>query len=131
MDETPERELSVQGDDGLDSVWKALADPTRRGILDLLRDGAKTTGELVDAFPEMTRFGVMKHLGVLEEARLVISAKQGRVKWNHLNPVPLRQIYERWVSKYEDQWASTLTRLKRLAETDEHKRSKRHGYQDD
>lgn len=121
MDETPEQELSVQGDDGLDSVWKALADPTRRGILDLLRDGPKTTGELVDAYPGMTRFGVMKHLSVLEEARLVISAKQGRVKWNHLNPVPLRQVYERWVSKYEDQWASALTRLKRLAETDEHK----------
>ena len=121
MDEAASKAVIEHHDDGLDDVWKALSDPTRRRILDLLRDGPRTTGDLVGAFPEMTRFGVMKHLGVLEDARLVISAKQGRVKWNHLNPMPLRQIYERWVSKYEDQWASSLSRLKRLAEADEHK----------
>jgi DNA-binding transcriptional ArsR family regulator len=121
MDETASTSRGVDHELEMDGVWKALSDPTRRGILDLLRDGPRTTGDLVEAFPEMTRFGVMKHLGVLEEARLVLSAKQGRVKWNHLNPMPLRQIYERWVSKYEDQWAGSLTRLKRLAETDEHK----------
>ena len=105
----------------LDGVWKALADPTRRAIMDLLRDGRKTTGELVSAFPEMTRFGVMKHIRVLEEAQLITHRKEGRTRWNYLNAVPLRQIYERWVSKYEDQWAGALSNLKQLTETDAHR----------
>ncbi len=96
-----------------DLVWKALGDPTRRALLDELRNGRKTTSELVASVPGMTRFGVMKHLGVLEDAGLVISRKEGRQRWNHLNAVPLRGIYERWVSKYEDQWAGSLANLKR------------------
>jgi DNA-binding transcriptional ArsR family regulator/uncharacterized protein YndB with AHSA1/START domain len=100
----------------LDMVWRALADPTRRDLLDLLRTGPKTTGQLVEAVPSMSRFGVMKHLGVLEEAGLLIATKEGRQRFNHLNAVPLRQVYERWVSKYEDTWAGSLLSLKRLAE---------------
>jgi DNA-binding transcriptional ArsR family regulator len=100
----------------MDKVFKALGDPTRRAILDLLRDGPKTTMQIVEEFPEMTRFGVMKHLGLLEEAGLAVSRKEGRTRWNHLNAVPLRMIYERWVSKYEDQWAGSLVRLKNKVE---------------
>ncbi len=104
-------------DERLDNVWKALSDPTRREILDLLRTGPKTTGELASGFPDLTRFAVMKHLGVLEDASLVIARKEGRQRWNHLNAVPLRRIYERWVSKYEDQWAGPLVNLKRSIES--------------
>jgi len=103
----------------LDSVWRALADPTRRAMLDALRDGPKTTGQLAEQFGSMTRFGVMKHLGVLEAAGLVIVRREGRERWNSLNAVPLRQIYERWVSTYEDQWAGSLLRLKKTIERKE------------
>lgn len=102
--------------DHMDRVFKALADPTRRALMDLLRDGPKTTTQLVEGFPGMTRFGVMKHLGLLEEADLIVTRKEGRTRWNHLNAVPLRMIYERWVSKYEDQWAGPLVRLKNTLE---------------
>jgi DNA-binding transcriptional ArsR family regulator len=96
-----------------DGVWRALADPTRRGLLDRLRDGAKTTGTLASAFPGLSRFGVMKHLGVLEGVGLVVVERRGRERWNHLNPVPLRRVYERWVSSYEDNLAGSLIRLER------------------
>jgi DNA-binding transcriptional ArsR family regulator/uncharacterized protein YndB with AHSA1/START domain len=98
------------------AVWKALADPTRRAILDLLRDRARTTGELSDAFPSMTRFAVMKHLGVLEQAGLVVVRRRGRERWNHLNGVPLRAAYERWMRTYADRWATSLLRLRDSAE---------------
>lgn len=111
------------GADQMDRVFKALADPTRRALLDALRTGPKTTGELVASVGGMTRYGVMKHLGVLEESGLVTTRKEGRKKWNHLNAVPLRMIYERWVSKYEDQWAGSLIRLKQHAEA-QHKENK-------
>lgn len=100
----------------LDQVWRALADATRRDLLDLLRTGPKTTGQLVEAVPALSRFGVMKHLKVLEEAGLLTVSRQGRQRYNHLNAVPLRQVYERWVSKYEDTWAGSLLSLKKLAE---------------
>lgn len=108
--------------DAMDAVWKALADPTRRALLDAVKGGPRTTGQLVEAIrgddPEsgMTRFGVMKHLGVLEAAGLMVSRKEGRQKWHHLNAVPLRMIYERWVSTYEDKWAGSLVRLKQRIE---------------
>src|SRR5438128_1609933 len=88
---------SVEDDD---RVFKALADPTRRLLLDRLfeRDG-RTLTEL-EAHVEMTRFGVMKHLRVLEEAGLVVSRKVGREKLHHLNPVPIRLIHDRWIDKY-------------------------------
>ena len=98
--------------DDLDNIWKALSDPTRRTILDLLRKGPKTTTELVDAFPDMTRFAVMKHLDVLRDADLVLTRSEGRRRVNSLNAVPIRQIYERWVSPFAEVWSSTLLRLK-------------------
>lgn len=103
-------------DDDLDIVFKALADPTRRRLLDALRDGRQSTGDLVKLFPELTRFGVMKHLGVLEEAGLLLVAREGRVRWNTLNPMPIRLIYERWIGKYAEFWSGELAALKRSAE---------------
>lgn len=103
----------------LDQVWRALADPTRRALLDLLRAGPKTTGQLASEFPSLTRFAVMKHLSSLEECSLITVSRKGRERFNHLNAVPLRQIYERWVSRYEDQWAGSLVNLKRTLERKE------------
>jgi DNA-binding transcriptional ArsR family regulator len=95
-----------------DAVFKALADPSRRLLLDLLyeRDG-RTLTEL-DAELEMTRFGVMKHLKVLEEAGLVVARKQGREKLHFLNPVPIRQVHDRWIDKYREHRVSALLDLK-------------------
>ena len=95
-----------------DRVFKALADPTRRDLLDALhaQDGQTLTA-LEERVP-MTRFGVMKHLKVLEEAGLVVSRKRGREKLHFLNPVPIRLIHDRWVSKYAEPWAAALTELK-------------------
>src|ERR1700687_413826 len=95
----------------LDAVWKALSDPTRRAILDLLRQGPRTTTEIVDAFPHLTRVGVMNHIDVLREAGLINTREEGRQRVNSLNAVPIRQIYERWVSRYEEFWADKLLRL--------------------
>jgi DNA-binding transcriptional ArsR family regulator len=96
----------------MDDVFKALADPTRRGLLDALfeRDG-QTLGELESRF-EMSRFGVMKHLKLLEEAGLVVTKRRGREKLHFLNPVPIRLVHDRWVSKYAEPWAAGLSELK-------------------
>ena len=96
----------------LDPVWKALADPTRRAILDLLHQGPRKTTEIVEAFPHMTRFGVMKHMDELRNAGLILTREEGRQRVNSLNAVPIRQIYERWVSRYQEFWADSLLRLK-------------------
>ena len=96
----------------LDQVWKALSDPTRRSILDVLRNGPKTTTAIVESFPEMTRHAVMKHLDVLRDAGLVITREDGRRRINSLNVVPIRQIYERWMGPFSELWSSTLLRLK-------------------
>jgi DNA-binding transcriptional ArsR family regulator len=98
--------------DDLDHIWKALSDPTRRAILDILRRGPETTTAIVEKFPDMTRFAVMKHLDVLREADLVITQVDGRRRINSLNAVPIRRIYERWVSPFAELWSSTLLRLK-------------------
>jgi DNA-binding transcriptional ArsR family regulator len=103
-------------DDDLDGVWKALSDNTRRSILDLLRQGVRTTTEIVEAFPHLTRFGVMKHIDVLREAGLVHTREVGRQRINSLNVVPIRQIYERWVGRFEELWSSHLLRVKEDAE---------------
>jgi DNA-binding transcriptional ArsR family regulator len=95
----------------LDAVWKALADPTRRAILDLLRESPRTTTAIVETFPHLTRFGVMKHLDVLREADLVNTREEGRQRINSLNAVPIRQIYERWVSRYSEFWTDRLLRI--------------------
>src|SRR5215212_9876688 len=95
-----------------DLVFKALADPTRRHLLDRLyaRDG-RTLTELESEL-EMTRFGVAKHLKVLEEAGLVVSRRSGREKLHHLNPVPIRLIHDRWIDKYTERRVSALADLK-------------------
>ena len=96
----------------MDAVFKALADPTRRGLLDdLFKQGGQTLSALEARLP-MTRFGVMKHLRVLEEAGLVTTQRRGREKLHFLNPVPIRLVHDRWVSKYAEPWAATLSRLK-------------------
>lgn len=107
-------------DDALEPVFRALADPTRRAILDRLRAGRATTSDLAEAFPRLTRFAVMKHLTVLEEAGLVLSVREGRSRWNALNPIPLRRLYERWVTRFADLWAGPLLALERLAEQGPH-----------
>ncbi|MDQ1388641.1 MAG: hypothetical protein QOF94_1391 [Acidobacteriaceae bacterium] len=104
--------------DELDPVWKALSDATRRAILDFLRDGPRTTTEIVESFPHMTRFGVMKHLDVLREAQLVQTREAGRQRLNSLNVLPIRQIYERWVGPFQELWSSVLLGIKDSAEKD-------------
>ena len=97
-------------------IWRALASPWRRQLLDRLRTAPATTGELAAALPELTRFAVMQHLGVLVEAGLVIPERRGRDRINHLNPIPLREWYERWVRPMADAGAEELLALKRTAE---------------
>ena len=104
---------------GVDAVFRALADPTRRSLLDqLFREDGQTLSALEERF-SMTRIGVMKHLRQLEEAGLVITKRRGREKLHFLNPVPIRLVYERWVSKYAEPWVSGLTGLKRELEEEE------------
>ena len=110
------REIAASIEDNLDPVWKALSDSTRRAILDYLRDRPRTTTEIVESFPYLTRFGVMKHLDVLRQARLVHTRAAGRQRVNSLNVVPIRQIYERWVGPFQELWSSDLLRIKDLAE---------------
>src|SRR5256886_11763383 len=97
----------------MDAVFKALADPTRRSLLDELfkQDGQTLSGGELRL--PMTRFGVMKHLRVLEEANLVTTRRRGREKLHFLNPVPIRLVHDRWVSKYAEPWAAALSGLKR------------------
>jgi len=100
----------------MDAVFRALADPTRRSLLDeLFREDGQTLGALEEGLP-MTRFGVMKHLKVLEQAGLVTTKRRGREKLHFLNPVPIRLIHDRWVSKYAEPWAATLSGIKRELE---------------
>jgi uncharacterized protein YndB with AHSA1/START domain len=100
----------------VDDVFKALADPTRRSLLDELfaRDG-QTLRELESRF-DMTRFGVMKHLKLLEEAGLVVTRRHGRQKLHFLNPVPIRLVHDRWVSKYAEPWVAGLSDIKQRLE---------------
>ena len=102
----------------MDAVFRALSDPTRRSLLDeLFREDGQTLSALEQRLP-MTRFGVMKHLRVLEEAGLVVSRRRGREKLHFLNPVPIRLVHDRWVSKYAEPWAATLSELKTTIEED-------------
>ena len=104
--------------DDHDHVWKALADPTRRQILDLLRDGPQQTTYIVERFPHLSRFGVMKHLDGLREAGLVNTRSEGRLRINSLNAAPLRDIMERWIGKYEAYWSNTLLRVRDAAKSE-------------
>ena len=109
-----DRERDQEG--GLDGVWKALSDPTRRAILDNLRDRPRTTTAIVEMFPHLSRFGVMKHLEVLRQAQLVNTREDGRQRVNSLNVVPIRQIYERWVGPFQELWSGELLGIKQIAE---------------
>lgn len=105
-DETPQADL----------VWRALGSPIRRRILDILRGGKRTTTELAGWMPELSRYAVMQHLGVLVEADLVIVHREGRVRWNSLNVVPLQRTFERWITPYQAMWAGKMLDLKRRVE---------------
>ena len=100
----------------MDEVFKALADPTRRSLLDELFEQDGQSLSALEARLPMTRFGVMKHLRVLEEAGLVVTRRRGREKLHFLNPVPIRLVHDRWVSKYAEPWAAALTGLKQELE---------------
>lgn len=97
----------------MDPVWRALSNPVRREILDRLFEGPMTTGDLAEGFQDLSRFAVMQHLKVLEEADLVVPVREGRKRFNYLNPVPIQQVYDRWVSRYMQPWTDALTSLKR------------------
>jgi DNA-binding transcriptional ArsR family regulator len=103
---------------GDDAVWRALAHPLRRAVLDVLRDGPRTTGELVAALGPhaRSRHVVVQHLAVLRTADLVRVEPRGRRRVNHLNPVPIQRIHERWVSRYEANWLAALVGLKATVE---------------
>ncbi len=100
----------------MDDVFKALADPTRRSLLDeLFKNDGQTLTQLEERLP-MTRFGVMKHLKLLEEAHLVVTRRRGREKLHFLNVIPIRLLHDRWINKYTEPWASSLTNLKHTLE---------------
>jgi DNA-binding transcriptional ArsR family regulator len=107
-----------------DPVWRALAHPLRRRILDVLREQPHTTGGIVEATGE-DRHVVMQHLRVLREADLVITEVAGRRRINHLNPVPIGRIHDRWVSRYEENWVAALVGLRDAVERKEERRRER------
>jgi DNA-binding transcriptional ArsR family regulator len=101
----------------VDEVFKALADDGRRALLDALRvEDGQTLTQLCDVLPDMTRFGVMKHLRILEDAHLVVTERDGRSKLHHLNPVPIREIHDRWISRYAEPHVIAMLQLRDRAE---------------
>jgi DNA-binding transcriptional ArsR family regulator/uncharacterized protein YndB with AHSA1/START domain len=100
-----------------ESVWRALASPHRRKLLDLLKEGPRTTGQLSKEMPDLSRFAVMQHLGVLEEAGMIVVERRGRTRRNYLNPIPIRQLYERWMRSHSSTAAEAALHLKRYAES--------------
>ncbi len=103
--------------DDLSPIFKALSDSTRRQILDFLKGKSRLTGEIVDQFPGLTRFGVMKHVDVPREAGLIVTRHEGRHRINSLGAVSIRLIYERWLHLFSDYWATALLSVKQSAET--------------
>ena len=102
--------MSTESDD--EKVFKALANHRRRGLLDCLKAGPKTTGALCGQFPDMDRCTVMQHLAALEDAELIIVKRDGRERWNHLNAMPIKRIHDRWISEYASHAMNLLDRLK-------------------
>jgi DNA-binding transcriptional ArsR family regulator len=96
-----------------DLVFKALAHPRRRQLLDLMKDAPRTTSMLCEAFTDMDRCTVMQHLKVLEDAGLVVARREGRERWNHLDALPIKAIHDRWISGYATHAVSVIDRLKR------------------
>lgn len=114
------RDIERRGEqDELDAVWRALSNATRRRMLDLMMDGPLTTGGMAEEFPDLSRFAVMQHLKVLEEAQLLTVIRDGRVRHNYINPVPIQHIYDRWVSRYMQPWTEALTSLRHELEARE------------
>ena len=103
-----------------DLVFKALAGSDRRRILDLLRDAPMTTGDICQQLNWLNRCTVMQHLGVLENARLIITRKEGRKRWNHLDVSPIQRLHERWIQSYATPSAQMLTRFKKDLEATRH-----------
>ncbi|MGO9931588.1 MAG: ArsR/SmtB family transcription factor [Steroidobacteraceae bacterium] len=99
-----------------DLLFKGLADSRRRRILDLLKSGPRTTGELCKRFKGLDRCTVMQHIGVLERAGLIIVRREGRERWNYLNVTPFKEIYDRWISSYAGEAVELLSRLKQNLE---------------
>ena len=102
---------NMSSDADNDAIFKALASPTRRALLDALRDRPQTTGDLCARVPALDRCTVMQHLKVLEDADLVVATRKGRERWNHLNAVPIKRIHDRWIGAYAAQAADMLDRL--------------------
>jgi DNA-binding transcriptional ArsR family regulator len=105
--------------DDLAATWRALAHPLRRQVLDWLRAGPHTTGELAARCPGHSRFAVMQHLRVLERGGLVVAVRRGRRRLNYLNPVPIQQIHDRWVTRYQQSWTEALVALKAAVEDED------------
>lgn len=103
-------------DDKYDLIFKALGDSRRREVLDLLKNRGRTTGELCDHFHHLDRCTVMQHLRVLEKADLVIVKREGRLRWNYINPLPIKELHDRWIGSYADGAVDLLTRMKREIE---------------
>ena len=103
-------------EDRHDSIFKALGDSRRREILDLLKERGRTTGELIERFNQLDRCTVMQHLKVLEKADLVIVKREGRLRWNYINPLPIKELHDRWIGSYADGAIDLLARMKREIE---------------
>lgn len=102
-----------------DLVLKALGDARRRRMLDLVKDRPRTTGELCDRFEKLDRCTVMQHLDVLERADLILVKRKGRHRWNYINPLPIKEIYDRWINGYASGTIDLLARMKRQIEDQE------------
>jgi DNA-binding transcriptional ArsR family regulator len=110
------RRRNMPREDKYDLIFKALGDSRRREILDLLKERGRTTGELVEHFKRLDRCTVMQHLSVLEKAELVIVKREGRLRWNYINPLPIKELHDRWIGGYANSAIDLLTRMKREIE---------------
>ena len=99
-------------EDELDAVFKALGDTRRRQMLDMVKDRARTTGELCEHFSRLDRCSVMQHLAVLERAGLIVIRREGRKRWNYFNPLPIKELHDRWIRPYASSAIELLSRLK-------------------
>src|SRR3989442_3929327 len=102
--------------DKYDPIFKALGDSRRREIVDLLNESSRTTGELVEHFRQLDRCTVMQHLSVLEKANLIIVSREGRLRCNYINPLPIKELHDRWIGSYADSAIDLLARMKREIE---------------
>ena len=103
--------MSIESEN--DRIFKALGHYRRRQMLDALRDNPRTTGALCEAMPDLDRCTVMQHLKVLEDADLIIVRREGRERWNHLNPLPIKELHDRWIGQYATHAVDLLARMKR------------------